>query len=104
MQRKQDAAATEQGKGGENKAAKKVPGPMRICFQPEIAKRSQMKRTNQRPKQNNRGNQQRAMEKTFKIEFGKTRKQPVLHQPLRPPIKNGCQQRTQNEGCGKINE
>jgi len=65
--RNQDRAAAEQGSGREDEACYYIPPAMRISSELQIIQAADFQRSNQWPKQNQGGEKQRAMKKSFEI-------------------------------------
>ena len=86
MENKEKQAAAEQRNCRQKKPGQNVARPARIPFQRQITPAPHTTRAQQRPEQNDNADQQRAMEKSFKIESGKKSKRTERREPLSTPV------------------
>ena len=77
---------------------------MRIPRELQITQAADFERSNQWPKQNQGGDEERAMKKSFEIVSGKKSQEAVSNQKLSRPKKTGRQQRADENGCEQINQ
>ena len=100
----QNCRAAEQGNNCEQQTSDQIAEPMMIWGEGELAPGFDSERTQQRPEQQNSGDQQRAVKKFLEVIAGQEWKNPVRRKPLRGPEQNRREQRAEKERCGEVGE
>ena len=99
-----DRAAAEEGSGREDEACEHISPSMRISRELQIIQAADFQRSNEWPKQNHGGYEQRAMKECFEIVSREKSQKTVSNEGLSAPKKTRRQQRADKNRREQINQ